>query len=335
MRVKRLFLNEVPDWDDLIKDFVPGPYHHLAWLKAVARAYGHAPVFLLAYEGQELRGALPLVIFKGFRGKSLISLPFGDYGGPLASDEEAQKALVFHAQKMAEEIGPLEIRFPEKPAFLPENSGQVAKVRLLLPLPDESDDLWKALKSKVRSQVRRPMKEGAEAVVAGVELLPAFYRIYTKTMHYLGSPPHALSWFKSIVSFYEDKARVVMVHLKGKPLAASIIIFSNETATVPWAASLREYKRISPNMLLYWQMLSLAIEKGAKIFDFGRSTPGSGTYRFKKQWGAEEKALFWYRVPAEEEKVSKVRPLIEKIWQKLPEKAANYLGPRLRGRIAL
>ncbi|OAG27690.1 GNAT family N-acetyltransferase [Thermodesulfatator autotrophicus] len=335
MRVKKLFLNEVSNWDELIKGFLPGPYHFLGWLKAVATAYGHSPLILLAYEGKEAAGTLPLVIFKGLRKKSLISLPFCDYAGPLAGSEEIQKALIYQANVLAQEIGPLEIRFPEAPDFLPENTGQVNKVRLLLPLPEDNEALWKSLKSKVRSQVRRPMKEGAEAISGGIELIPAFYQIYTENMHYLGSPPHSLAWFKALFSFYGENAKVVLVHLKEKPLAAGILLFSPQGATVPWASSLRAYKRISPNMLLYWKMLSLAVEKGARIFDFGRSTPGSGTYRFKKQWGAQEKPLFWYRVPKHEEGVSRIRPLVEKLWPKIPKKIANSLGSRLRGRIPL
>ncbi len=333
MEIKTFDLNSVSAWDELVNRFSGGPYLYRAWQEACLKTYGQKPVFLLAFRGQEAAGGLVLSRFKGLRSKSLVSLPFCDYGGPLAEDEEVKKSLVAKAERLSQEIGPLEIRFPEPVSFLPE--GSTAKVRLLLPLPDDTETLWKSFKAKVRSQIRRPMKEGAQAICGGLELVPAFYRIYAQNMHFLGSPPHALSWFRNIVSAYKERARVVLVHLEGKPLAGAILLLTPQVATVPWASSLRAYKRISPNMLLYWRLLSLAVEEGAKLFDFGRSTPGSGTYRFKKQWGAQEAPLFWYRVPASEEKTSRLRPYVEKLWRRLPERVANYLGPKLRGRIAL
>jgi lipid II:glycine glycyltransferase (peptidoglycan interpeptide bridge formation enzyme) len=46
-------------------------------------------------------------------------------------------------------------------------------------------------------------------------------------------------------------------------------------------------------MLLYWEALKLAIATGDKLFDFGRCTIDSGTYRFKNQWGAQACQLHW------------------------------------------
>ena len=46
-------------------------------------------------------------------------------------------------------------------------------------------------------------------------------------------------------------------------------------------------------MLLYWQFLKFATANRYPVFDFGRSTPGEGTFRFKKQWGAIPQFLHW------------------------------------------
>ena len=46
-------------------------------------------------------------------------------------------------------------------------------------------------------------------------------------------------------------------------------------------------------MLLYWTMLADAIECGARIFDFGRSSRNTGPHHFKRQWGAQETPLHW------------------------------------------
>jgi len=60
-----------------------------------------------------------------------------------------------------------------------------------------------------------------------------------------------------------------------------------------WASSLREHSRSAPNMLLYWSFMEQMIARGVRVFDFGRCTPGSGTHRFKRQWGGTDVALPW------------------------------------------
>ena len=45
------------------------------------------------------------------------------------------------------------------------------------------------------------------------------------------------------------------------------------------------------NMLMYWHLLQRTIQRGNRTFDFGRSSESSGTYRFKRQWGATRRQL--------------------------------------------
>ena len=88
-------------------------------------------------------------------------------------------------------------------------------------------------------------------------------------------------------------------------------------------------------MLLYWEALKHAIEQGGRRFDFGRSTTDSGTYRFKRQWGAQPTQLYWHywlprsaALPALNPDNPKYRLAI-RLWQRLPLAVANRLGPRI------
>jgi len=327
-------------WDAFVDELRGGPYFYWSWKKAVEKAYGHKGLYLLIERGYEILGILPLILLRfPLKRPLLVSLPFCDYGGILAREDAILQILFSKAHQIKDKIGALrlELRFP-KPEVMPFISSKqepIQKVRLILALPQTPDELWKSFKSKVRSQIRRPKKEGAEVVTGGLELLPIFYQIYLENMHYLGSPAHSLRWFKEVVGNFAERARIVVVYKDYLPLASGIILLSADTVTVPWAASRRAYKRISPNMLLYWQFLSFAADHGFKYFDFGRSTPGGGTYRFKKQWGAEPVPLFWYSDPQVPEQVSRIRPLAERVWQKLPPGLVNRLGPQIRRYISL
>jgi lipid II:glycine glycyltransferase (peptidoglycan interpeptide bridge formation enzyme) len=84
-------------------------------------------------------------------------------------------------------------------------------------------------------------------------------------------------------------------------------------------------------MALYWEAIRLACENGYHHFDFGRSSPDSGTYRFKAQWGAKPLPLFWYYgkngyVPDINPKSAKFSLLVA-CWRRLPLALANSIGP--------
>src|SRR5205085_4728841 len=69
-------------------------------------------------------------------------------------------------------------------------------------------------------------------------------------------------------------------------------VCSFDLMEIPWASSRREFNALGVNMLLYAETLKYAVESGVTVFDLGRSSIGSGTYKFKKQWGASERQLY-------------------------------------------
>ncbi len=319
-----------------------GPYHLWEWRDTVAKAYKHTPHYLLAEEANSGKpmGVLPLLYLRPpFSRGQLVSLPFCDYGGPLADTEEITQAL---CQSAHEEAGThkvsLEIRCNQALSDTPYLEPFGDKVRMLLDLPEGSEALFKQFKSKLRSQIRRPIKDGLHARIGGSELVDDFYKVFTINMRDLGSPVHSKVWFEHLTSCYGQKARVGVVYKAKIPVAGGIILLHNDTVSIPWASSLRSYNRLSPNMLLYWSFLEYAADNGFKRFDFGRSSPDSGTFRFKKQWGAEPQPVFWYSDKKDRNGTTKkgsIRQWAENTWMKLPLVVANFFGPKIRKYISL
>ncbi len=218
------------------------------------------------------------------------------------------------------------------------------KVRMLLDLPGCSETLLSSFKAKLRSQVKKPLRDGLTAYVGGNELVDDFYQVFAENMRDLGSPVHSRSWIKNIVANYDDRARVGLVRAPdGKPAAGGILLLHPHTVSIPWASSLRRYNRFSPNMLLYWNFLAFAADSGFGRFDFGRSSPGEGTYRFKAQWGAKPEILDWrcyqpdgsLRPNSVENRCSNLRQRIEAIWRRMPLGVTNTLGPMVRRYVSL
>ena len=88
-------------------------------------------------------------------------------------------------------------------------------------------------------------------------------------------------------------------------------------------------------MLLYWEMVRFAVSAGLTTFDFGRSTPGDGTFLFKQQWGAPAAparlgildAPTACALPDRNRENPKFAAAIA-AWQRLPVSVATALGPR-------
>jgi hypothetical protein len=80
-------------------------------------------------------------------------------------------------------------------------------------------------------------------------------------------------------------------------------------------------------------MLRFAVERGFDLFDFGRSTPGEGTYLFKQQWGAQPRELVWEYWTKGAHPIPELNPknprfgLAIRTWQRLPVGIATRLGP--------
>lgn len=335
-------------WDDYVSRHPEGTgYHHLAWLQSISEAYGHRPWCLVALSpGGDLAGVLPLCEFRvPLAGAHWVSLPFCDLGGPLASSHKAARALLDKAAELTRHRGGkgINLRLPGEPVDeLQEKT--LAKVSMICELPDSSDALFKSYKPKLRSQIRKAEKNGLRSeVTCRANAINAFYKVFSVNMHRLGSPVHSLGWFQALQRTYGDRMLVGLVWQDETVVGAGIVLLNGTRASIPWASTLAEYNRLAPNMLLYWTLLAHVTDSGCHTFDFGRSTPGEGTYRFKKQWGARPHELQWLDLKPDGEpepvgskqQTGGLRHLLESGWQRLPLSLANLIGPQVRKYISL
>jgi FemAB-related protein (PEP-CTERM system-associated) len=342
MRVVAVDATHRDRWDEYVVGHPEaGPYHRWAWLEAVSRAYGFEPAPLLATRNGKVLGVLPLVRFgrPGCRGW-LVSLPYCDFAGPLADDRATGDSLREGALKAAKELGAVGVEIRVQ---APPEESVTPKVLMRMALPEGQERLFGGFPAKLRSQIRKPQRDGLTASMGGEDLLPSFYKVFARNMRDLGSPTHSLNWFREVVRGYGENVRITVVSLPdGTPCAAGIMLLQGSRAYVPWASSLRKYNRQNANMLLYWAMLSWASDACIGEFDFGRSTPGEGTYRFKRQWGAQAVGLAWERLvtvgkieTAFRPKGFGLKPLAECCWSRLPLPVANWVGPLVRRYISL
>ena len=324
-------------WDEFVRARQGSFCHLWGWRAVMVEAMGHRPLFRAASDTGELVGVNPLVEVKtGLFGHFLLSMPFLNYGGPLGS-EPARAALADDARRLAQE---LEVDLLELRAREPLDGGLTTshrKVTVVLDLPPATADLWKALPSKVRSQVRRPQKEGMEFRI-GPEQMDAFYEVFARNMRDLGTPVLPLRFFRAIRDHLGGEVVFSTVFHRGEPVAGGCGFVVGNEYEMTWASSLREHNRLAPNMLLYWGCMEAMSALGVGTFNFGRCTPESGTHRFKLQWGGRDVPLPWAQwspggVAATPSPDRPVFRLATAVWSRLPLAVANRLGPLLAIRL--
>jgi FemAB-related protein (PEP-CTERM system-associated) len=268
-------------------------------------------------------------------GRFLISVPYLNYGGILADSEEALIGLRDEAIARARLLQAAHIELRQlSPVDLGWRSTD-RKLSMRLALPADYETLWKNFPSKLRSQVRRAQKERMCVRFGGLECMDDFYVVFSRCMRDLGTPVYGKQFFQAILSAFKDEARICVVSLDGVPVAAGFLYGFRHTIEIPWAASDKRYNKLAPNMLLYSAVLESACSQGYRVFDFGRSSPDSGTYRFKEQWGAKPAPMPWYYWLAQGGELPQLNPQNPKyrmaigLWRRLPLCVANRVGPSI------
>ena len=324
------------DWERYVSSHTGASgYHSWAWREVFERTFGHACFYLVARETGDggIKGVLPLVEIRSWLfGRTMTSLPFVNYGGVVADADPVARALMASARELAGTRGCRHVELRHFARRFDDLPFKHHKVTMRLPL---APGLWDRLDRKVRNQIRKATKSDLTAERGGADLLPEFYPVFARNMRDLGTPVYTRRLFDEVLRAFPERARIVVVRLKGAPIACGLTFRTGGMVEVPWASSIHDYNALCPNHLLYWSIIEAAIAENCTLLDFGRSTPNEGTYKFKAQWGATPVPLHWEycllrggAIPDQSPKNPKLRMFVN-MWKKLPLPAANLIGPRI------
>ena len=326
------------DWDQFVSNHEHGSLYHSSKMRSlIERTFNHQTHYLVAKNnGGLIEGVLPLVRLKSkIFDDYVVSIPFFTHGGALATSPTVEASLMIEGAHWAKGQGCSHLEVRSKSPGPVRWYCRQDKVAMELRLPDSKESLGKHIGKKLRAQVKRPLREGATAHFGGLDLLDDFYAVFAQNMRDLGTPVYGKNFFRELISAFQGDVRIVSIRIQGRAAAAAFLIRSGDTVEIPWASSLRKFNRISVNMMLYWEVLSSCIEDGASVFDFGRSSRNAGTYKFKRQWGAVERQLYWHywlSDPNDMPGLTVDNPKFQvaiKMWQQMPLWFTNQLGPHL------
>jgi FemAB-related protein (PEP-CTERM system-associated) len=325
-----------PTWDAYVSAHPSGsPFHTAAWQRMLDRTLPYVCHSAAATRDERIVGVLPLYRVRTLPfGSALVSTPLAVYGGILADDAAAEGALLRHAQALSGALGVRYLELRNQTAI----EGLLTKDRYVTFRKEIDADPEKNMAAIPRNQrrsIRQGYKFGLTSSVGGVELLPGFYRIYVQSQRNLGTPVLPLALFRNLFQELGPAIRILAVYREGAMISGVMTIFYRDQVLPYYGGAVRDAFRYGVNDFMYWSLLCHAAERGARIFDFGRSKVDSGSYHFKRHWGFEPTPLpYQYHLVRQRElpDLSPMNPrfaLAIRVWKRMPLWLARQLGPRL------
>jgi FemAB-related protein (PEP-CTERM system-associated) len=219
----------------------------------------------------------------------------------------------------------VEARHPEWPT-------QDLYVTFRKELAPESEANMRAIPRKQRAMVRKGIKN---ALRGEIDKAPdRFFALYAGNVHRHGTPALPKRYFDALLRVFGADCEVLTVVDGGGRPVSSVLSFYFRDEVLPYYAGDDVAARdLAANDFKYWDLMRRACERGVKVFDYGRSKQGTGSYAFKKNWGFEPAPLHYeyrlYRghaIPQNNPANPKYRAFIA-LWRRLPIAFANRLGP--------
>jgi FemAB-related protein (PEP-CTERM system-associated) len=341
VRIRELDAAAAPAWDAFVQATPQASFFHLSpWARVIREAFGHPTHYAYAEQDGAIVGVLPLARMRTrLFGDSLASTPFCVYGGTAAATPEAAAALEAHALGLQKRLGAPCLEFRRLGAADPgwqERPPLYYTFRKPIVLTgDDAKDLQRNIPRKQRAEVRKAIERFHLTSVSDGDT-DRLHRIYAESMRNLGSPVFPRRYFRLLAEAFPGAHDVTTVLHEGRPVAAVLNFHFRDQVLPYYGGGTRAARDLSANDFMYWEVMRRAgRERGATLFDFGRSKAGTGAFAFKRNWGFEPEPLHYcYRlapgasIPDNNPNNPKYRLFIA-AWKRLPLPVANLLGPPL------
>ncbi|SEO97749.1 FemAB family XrtA/PEP-CTERM system-associated protein [Aquisalimonas asiatica] len=335
IEISELTAQDHDRWDAFVEACPRATFCHRAgWQTVIERAFGHRTRFLMATRDGRIEGVLPLARVRSLLfGDQLVSLPFCVYGGIAADTGEAAIALDAAAQAYAAECGVDHLEYRNMEPRHDDWPTKELYVTFRKAIEPDVDANMQAIPRKQRRMVRQGMKAGLTS--AFDDDVDRFFRIYAQNVHRMGTPVFSKRYFQTLLDVFGDACRILAVHRGDEPVASVMTFYFRDEVMPYYGAGMPLARDVAGYDFLYWELMRRGCEAGYRLFDYGRSKQGTGSWSFKKNWGFEPQPLYYEFQLHRGDKVPDNNPLNPKyqrairMWQRLPLSVANVLGPRI------
>ncbi|MCX6170072.1 MAG: GNAT family N-acetyltransferase [Ignavibacteriales bacterium] len=337
LEIREINHNDSKLWNDFVISNIHSNYSHLyEWKVIFEHSYSLKTIYISIFDDNVLIAALPLCLMDYPTKKTFaISLPYLNFTGLIKSDSYEESTLLELIEVYLKNKG---LSYIELRSISHKPGEFVSGIcTLQRKLPQDHMQLWDELNAKVKNQVRKAEKIGLSPKW-GKNQLDVFYSIYARNMRDLGTPVHGKNFFENIIKILNDYVQILTIYKGDIAIAGMFLVKFKNSLSDPWASSLKEYLDDCPNMLMYWEALKYGCALNLDEFDFGRSEYNSGTFKFKKQWGAYPIALDYRLINYSEREIKTTISTynqnkaahVKNMWKLMPYKISLWLGPKIR-----
>jgi FemAB-related protein (PEP-CTERM system-associated) len=335
LRVRPMTDADAERWDAFVTACPEATFFHRAgWQRAIEEGLGHRTHYLLSERDETIEGVLPLAQVKSrLFGHTLASLTGCVYGGVASITDEARRALTAAACGLAARLNvdALELRnLEQRESDWPCKDLYTTFRKEISPDPEEN---MKAIPRKQRAMVRKGIQAGLQS--RQVQDIDTFFPIYAESVRNLGTPVFPRRYFHILQETFGNECEISVIDHQGQDVAAVMSFYFRDEVLPYYGGSRPAARDLKGNDFMYWDLMTRATQRGVRIFDYGRSKQGSGSFSFKKNWGFIPQPLFYeyhlvkaQRMPEVNPNNPKYRYFIE-AWKRLPLPVANALGPLL------
>ena len=335
LTVHELASNDSARWDVFVETCPEASFFHRAgWKRVIEDAFGHPTCFLYAERNGQIEGVLPLAQINSFLfGNTLTSLPFCVYGGVAASSAEAATLLMASAVKKAEALGVDALEFRNQKARNPDWPSKDLYVTFRKEIDPDPETNLTNIPRKQRAMVRKGIKGGLQG--EWDDGIDRFYDAYSQSVHALGTPVFPRRYFSILREEFAENSRVLTISKNGHTVASVMNFYFRDEVLPYYGGGTAEARSLKGNDFMYWDLMRRSAEEGIRVFDFGRSKQGTGSFSFKKNWGFEAQQLHYELKLIKAREMPDVSPMnakyrtFIKMWKMLPLPIANTIGPWL------
>lgn len=333
--IKTLDVANYSRWDEYVEESTEATFFHQAgWKTVIEKAFGHQTYFLYVETNGKITGILPLVHINSLLfGNTLVSIAPCVYGGIVASDDQSYQELDQEACRLADELAVDCLEMRNKVQQHPERPYKELYVYFRKELDADVEKNFLAIPRKQRAMVRKGIEAGLTSVID--DSIDRIYQAYSESVRNLGTPVFSKKYFQLLKDVFGAQCEVLTVEHKGL-LIASVMSFYFKDEILPYYGGGTDLAReLKGNDFMYWEVMRRAVEKGVKVFDYGRSKIGTGSYSFKKNWGFTAEPLFYEFYLVKATSLPDINPLNPKYkffiaaWKRLPLPVSQFVGPWL------
>ncbi len=308
-------------------------FHRIGWREILEDEFRHRTHYLVAERGADLVGVLPLAQVKSrLFGHALTSLPFAVYGGPAADDAEAAQRLVDAAEALGRDLGVEHVEMRHRAPLRDDWPRQDLYVTYRKAILPDVEANMLAIPRKQRAMVRKALGRGLAGEIDADTR--RFFALYADNVHRHGTPALSSGYFEHLRAVFGDACEVLtVVDSTGKPVSGVLSFYFRDEVLPYYAGDLPEARELAANDFKYWDLMRRACERGVRVFDYGRSKRGTGSFDFKKNWGFEPAPLAYEYKLLRRDTMPQNNPSNPRyaafisLWRRLPIGLANRLGP--------